>query len=273
MKRVALLLLLLPLFNAVYAQGSDSLRILWIGNSYTYMNDLPGMVSKICAEQGLKLSATRFTRSGERLSGHYGNQRLLDTLAHGGWDYVVIQEYSSLPAQSTREVVDSTYHYAHLLDSLAHAGSPGVHVIYYMTWGHKKRNTHNKSMIDPDYPFDENYEDFQSRLRLSYLEMTYENRGWCSPVGMAWQTIRETHPEIELYVKDDYHPSFSGTYLAAHCFVTLLLQRTYTSSLRFNLPLLHATILQKTAQKTVLDNKRLLGLQRGHIFNYKYNAR
>lgn len=252
-----------------WAQQNDSLKILWIGNSYTYGNDLPGMVTKIAAEQGLKLAPTRFLKGGEHLSGHYANPLLIDALNQGGWDYVVIQEYSSGPAQSTREVISDTYHYAHLLDSLAIAGSPNARVIFYMTWGHKKTNTHNKSMRDPAYPLDENYTDFQNHLRLSYLEMTYENHAWCAPVGMAWQTVRSEHPEIELYVKDDYHPSVSGTYLAAHCFISTILQRSYKSNLRFNLPPLHANILQETAQKTVFNNKRILGLMQPLIYKAK----
>ena len=154
------LLLVLPwLMGAAQGKGkdvrNDSLKILWIGNSYTIYNDLPSMVTRLGAEQGLKLSATRFLKGGEHLSGHYANPNLIKALKKGGWDYVVIQEYSTGPAQSTREVIDDTYHYAHLLDSLAVAGSPNCHVIFYMTWGHKKSNVHNKGQADPAYPLDE----------------------------------------------------------------------------------------------------------------------
>lgn len=267
--KTTLVILALMVATSLWAQQQDSLRILWIGNSYTYGNDLPGMVTKIAAEQGLKLAPTRFLKGGEHLSGHYANPLLIEALNQGGWDFVVIQEYSSGPAQSTREVISNTYHYAHLLDSLALAASPEAHVIFYMTWGHKNTNTHNKSMRDPSYPLDENYTDFQNHLRLSYLEMTYENNAWCAPVGMAWQTVRSTHPEIELYTKDNYHPSVSGTYLAAHCFVATILQRPYKSNLRFNLPRIHADILQETAQNTVLQNKRILGLTKPLIYKPK----
>lgn len=251
---------------SVWGSGKDSLRILWIGNSYTMYNDLPGMVSKIAAEQGVKLSPVRFLKGGEHLSGHYRNPLLIGALKKGGWDYVVIQEYSTGPAQSTREVISDTYHYAHLLDSLAKDGSPNVRVIFYMTWGHKYTNVHNSRMRDPAYPLDENYTDFQNHLRLSYLEMTYENSAWCAPVGMAWQTVRREHPEIELYAKDNYHPSLAGSYLAAHCFVATILQRKYKSATRLGLPSLRADILQQTALRTVLDNKRILGLTRPLIY-------
>ena len=264
MKRVlynlALLGVLLLCPMLAQANDNDSLKILWIGNSYTYYNNLPALVTKLAAEQGLKLSPTRFLKGGAHLSGHYKNQKLIEALEKGGWDYIVMQEHSSSPAQSTREVVADTYYYAHLLDSLAKKGSPKAQVIYYMTWGHKNGNMQNHKHPDPAYPLDETYEDFQSRLQTTYLEMTYENKAWCSPVGMAWRQVRHKHPGIELYTPDCSHPSFAGSYLAAHCFLATILQRPYSSAMYFELPEETARILQDAAQNAVFSNMRLLGI-------------
>lgn len=255
-----LLLACLPLF----AQGSenDSLKILWIGNSYTYYNNLPAMVTKLAAEQGVKLSPTRFLKGGAHLAGHYKNEKLIEALKKGGWDYIVMQEHSSAPAQSTRDVIAETYYYAHLLDSIAMKGSPKAHVIFYMTWGHKNGNMQNHKHPDPAYPLDETYEDFQTRLKTTYLELTYENHAWCSPVGMAWQQVRQKHPEIELYTKDCSHPSKEGSYLAAHCFLSTILQRPYNSHLYFDIPENQAQALQMAAQNAVFSNMRILGLSK-----------
>ena len=97
-----LLFLLLPL--AGQAKDADSLRVLWVGNSYTYYNDMPAIVQQIAATQKVKVSCTRFLKGGERFSGHLTNQKLLKALAAGGWDYVVLQEQSSAPAMPTRQV-------------------------------------------------------------------------------------------------------------------------------------------------------------------------
>lgn len=53
----ALLLLLLPL--GAQGRDADSLRVLWVGNSYTYYNDMPATVQRIAATQNVKLSCTR----------------------------------------------------------------------------------------------------------------------------------------------------------------------------------------------------------------------
>ena len=52
----------------------------------------------------------------------------------------------------------------------------------------------------------------------------------------------------------------------AHCFVATILQRKYKSATRLGLPSLRADILQRTALRTVLDNKRILGLTRPLIY-------
>ena len=102
-----LLFLLLPL--AGQAKDADSLRVLWVGNSYTYYNDMPAIVQQIAATQKVKVSCTRFLKGGERFSGHLTNQKLLKALAAGGWDYVVLQEQSSAPAMPTRQVAREVY--------------------------------------------------------------------------------------------------------------------------------------------------------------------
>ena len=81
-----LLLILLPL-GGMAQTPQDSLRVLWVGNSFSYCNDLPGMVQKIASTQKVKLSCTRFLKGGERFSGHLKNKKLLQAIADGGWDY------------------------------------------------------------------------------------------------------------------------------------------------------------------------------------------
>lgn len=172
-----LLFLLLPL--AGQAKDADSLRVLWVGNSYTYYNDMPAIVQQIAATQKVKVSCTRFLKGGERFSGHLTNQKLLKALAAGGWDYVVLQEQSSAPAMPTRQVAREVYPQARTLDSLVHAGSPDARVIFYMTWGHKNGNR----FPIPEYPPINRYETMQERLITSYLEMAYDNDAWCAPRG------------------------------------------------------------------------------------------
>lgn len=252
----ACLLLSAALPLAARAASPDSLRVLFIGNSYTYYNDMPSMVRRIASTQRMKLSCTSVVKGGQRLSGHLKNERLLQLLAEGGWDYVVLQEQSTAPVRPTEQVARETYPAARTLDSLARAGSPGARVIYYMTWGHKYGSvypTHGYRRI-------ESYEGMQERLITSYLEMTYANGGWCAPVGMAWRTVRRERPDCLLYCQDCFHPAAAGSYLAANVLFATIVQRPYQTDFTAGLPAELAEYLQRTAQRAVLENRALLNL-------------
>lgn len=87
MKRLLLtILLLLPLGVAAQnakqapAPKQDSLRLLFIGNSYTYYNDLPQMVYEIAKTQKKKLAVRSITKGGERLRGHLKNEKVRKAL-------------------------------------------------------------------------------------------------------------------------------------------------------------------------------------------------
>ena len=194
----------------LHQQAPDSVRILWIGNSFTFYNNVPQMVETMGKENGVNISTTRVLKGGEKFSGHLQNPELHKQLEKGGWDYVVLQEFSSTPAYSTKYVTENIFPYAAELDSLAKKYSPEVETVYYMTWGHKNGNTRQT-----DYPLDDTYESMQERIATTYTDMAYENGGLLAPVGLAWRNIRRNHPEIELYIEDNFHPSLAGSYLAA----------------------------------------------------------
>lgn len=252
----SLLLLLLPV--CAQARDIDSLRVLWVGNSYTYYNDMPDAVRQIAATQKVKLSCTRFLKGGERLSGHLKNKKLLAAIAAGGWDYVILQEQSSAPAMPTRQVAREVYPCARTLDSLVHAASPDARVVFYMTWGHKNGNRRPV----PEYPPINNYEEMQERLKTSYLEMTYDNDAWCAPVGMAWRRVRAERPDYVLYAQDCFHPSPLGSYLAANVIFTTLYGKPYQTGFTMGFPAEQAEYIQRVAQQTVLENTTLLNIKR-----------
>lgn len=254
-----LLLLLIPFCaHAQNAPKSDSLRLLWVGNSYTFYNDLPSTVQAIASSQDKKLSITCYLKGGERFSGHLKNQKLLDAIARGGWDYVVLQEFSSAPAMPTAEVARDVYPYARTLDSLVLAASPDAQVIFYMTWGHKYGNR----IPIPEYPIINTYETMQERLITSYLEMTYANDAWCAPVGMAWRRVRHERPDYVLYNQDRFHPAPLGSYIAANVIYSTIYGTPYQTSVTAGIPAEQAEYIQRVAQETVFNNEALLNIKR-----------
>ena len=258
MKRILILLfVLVPCLVMAQKPKQDSLRLLFIGNSYTYYNDLPQMVYEIAKSQKRKLSVKSVTKGGEKLSGHLTNQKLREMLTSEHWDYVVLQEQSSTPAKPTDVVIKESYPAAKSLDSLIHIGSPKAKTIFYMTWGHKYGTTH----AIENYPMAYTYEGMQERIKTTYLEMTYQNGGVCAPVGMAWQRVRRERADYRLYHQDMYHPSPLGSYLAANVIYATIFVQPYQSSFTAGFDEEKAEYIQQVAQQTVLENKSLLNIK------------
>lgn len=257
MRKLLLMIIACVIMQGVQAQQNDSIRVLWVGNSFTFFNELPDMFQNIASTQGMNVSNTRVLKGGESFSGHLKNKNLIEILKKGGFDYIILQEQSSMPANHTAIVEKEVYPYAKQLNDLALKGSPKAKVIFYMTWGHKYGNIR----ATESYPLDHTYEEMQERLKTSYLEMAYDNKAWCAPVGMAWKTIRSQRPYLQLYRQDGFHPSSLGTYLAANTIFATIVQRHFQSDDIEGLERETAEYIQQIAQETVLNNLNLLNIK------------
>lgn len=129
-------------------------------------------------------------------------------------------------------------------------------MIFYMTWGHKYGN--RKPVAE--YPLSNGYEGMQERLKTSYLEMpTTTAHVRSGGHGVARGAQRAS--DCILYRPDCYHPAVPGSYLAANVIFTTILQRPYQTAFTAELPAEQAEYLQRTAQRTVLDNLVLLNIR------------
>lgn len=253
--------LLFAIVGVVYAQqGNDSIKILYIGNSYTYYHDLPRMVQSIAANVAydfrMKISYRAYTPGGCTFKRHLEQIEELNAIKEGIWDFVVLQEQSVAPARPTDVVLKETYPYARQLDSLIHIYNPKAQVIFYMTWGHKD----GYQKIQKEYPIINSYEGMQNRLITSYLEMTYLNDAWCAPVGMVWKQVRAERPYCTLYWPDCSHPSVLGSYLAANTIFATIFQKHYQTTYTAGLDVELAEYIQQVVQKIIFENRKLLNL-------------
>ncbi len=128
------------LISCIIANGqSITKRVLFLGNSYTQVNNLPQMVADAAISAGDTLLFDSNTPGGYTLQGHSTNAISLAKIAAGNWDYVVLQEQSQLPSFPIDQVETEVFPYAHLLDSIINAENPCGETVFYMTWGRKKR--------------------------------------------------------------------------------------------------------------------------------------
>jgi hypothetical protein len=227
-------------------------KVLFIGNSYVYTNDLPGMLRTVAASMGDTLLTTSVSPGGFTLAGHWGNTASLAAISQTGWDFVIFQAQSQEPSFSPAQVQSQTLPFAKSLDSLSKATNPCAEVMYFMTWGRKYGDAANCV----NYPVICTYDGMQGRLRDSYVQMATDNKSSVCPVGQVWRSVRQQDSTIELYVSDQSHPSVNGTYVAACSFYISMLHRRLNSNsfVPTGVDASDASLIRNTAASIVLDS-------------------
>jgi hypothetical protein len=188
---------LILLLAAPAAAGDEPkpVRILFIGNSYTYVNDLPKMLAELAkAGKQAPIVSDRETPGGCTLEKHWKDEKAAKKIQAGPWDYVVLQEHSMRPLTDRRLMFD----YAVKLDGEIKKAK--AKTLLYQTWA--RQNTPEK----------------QPELSKAYLDLGKELNADVVPVGMAWERALKEGPKLTLHSQDGSHPSKAGTYLAACVF-------------------------------------------------------
>ncbi|MBI1316728.1 PKD domain-containing protein [bacterium] len=204
-----------PTFSCGQATVS---RVLFIGNSYTYVNDLPGMLTQLMTSAGDSLMTAQSVPGGYTFALHRNHATTLSLIQQGDWDYVVLQEQSQRPSFPLAQVQQDVYPYAFQLDSIVQFYNPCAETVFYQTWGRKNGDAGNCASWPPVCT----YAGMDSLLALRYRTMADSFSAVLSPVGAVWKHLRTHYPAMELYASDGSHPSLAGTYAAACSFYTVL---------------------------------------------------
>jgi len=218
-------------------------NILFIGNSYTYGNDLPGMVKNLASAAGKSASTTMVAPGGQTLSGHVSGGTL-NTIRGGDWDAVVIQD------QSQRPSFGASYVYANIVpdaDAIVDAireTNPCTMPVYYLTWGKRDGDSQNCGHHEVFCSF----EGIQDQLTQAYTTMAYVTQpASVAPAGEAWRNYGNRN---SLFAGDGSHASSSGTYLTA-CTMLETIWPDVSSVGNSYRPVGDASALQDLAHQTV----------------------
>lgn len=126
------LFLLLFCFLSISAE-SQTKRVLFIGNSYTLNNNLPDITADVAASAGDELIYGTAAFASYTLQLHSENSTTLSMIHQGGWDYVVLQEFSQNPSEPLAWVQTNVFPYVQYLDNEINTYNPGVETMFYMT--------------------------------------------------------------------------------------------------------------------------------------------
>jgi len=196
------------------ANGTPPLKVLWLGNSYTFYNDLPVMVAKLAAAQGKSVLYSNHTESSWSWKMHAESQLTMELIQSQAWDVVVLQEQSRKPAYPAQTVCeDSIRHLASLVVAIK-ANNPDTILQFYLTWG----RPFGSSEDCPTYPEFCDFPSMQAALTTSYRAFACQNpSARIAPVGESFATYWGKDNFLSLYKNNggDHHPSLAGSYLSA----------------------------------------------------------
>lgn len=173
------------------------MKVLFIGNSHTFVHYVPLRVTAYFEEQGEPLEAVMLTHPGEGLDWHLEQSQTYFNLLYGGYDAVVLQ-HSAHPFPGRESLLAAG-------ERLASLAPVGTQVFLYMTWSEK---------VNPEG---------QAAMSEAYEALAERVGAAVCPVGRIWKAVEKAHPEEELYFADGEHSSVLGASLAAAVIGRILL--------------------------------------------------
>ena len=167
-------------------------RVLFIGNSLTSFNDLPGTVAGLAGSAPTGITVESVAKPNFALIDHAaGKSNAVAMINEGDWDYVVLQQGPSALDLSRDTLLIATRQ----LDP--HIRAAGARSALLMVWPESSRFGVFDDVLD------------------SYRIAAEDVDGLFLPAGEAWRTAWAADPQLQLYGPDGYHPSELGTYVAA----------------------------------------------------------
>jgi hypothetical protein len=228
-------------------------KVLFLGNSYTFANDLPLLVAGLADSNGDSLIYDANTPGGYTLGwepiAHATNPESLGLISSGSWDYVVLQEQSQTPAiPALRD--SCMFPGANILNDSVKQANPCSHLLFYLTWGRRFGGT---QCFTPNYCSTDftDFDHMQDSLTVAYKMISDSLNATVAPVGEAWRYVL-SNTSMLLHSSDNSHPNLNGSYLAACVFYATIFKQP-SSGLPFTAGLDpdSALILQEAADSIV----------------------
>ena len=184
------------------SKPSDTTKILFIGNSYTYYNSSPELLKKLAQEKfpNKTIQVKLVSQGGMTLKRHWEAGEAQEAIKSNSWNYVILQEQSKL---GMPVIIDNAvyfgqtelfFEFAKKFDEEIKAS--GAKTVFFMTWSTKDR---------PEQ---------QEILTYAYSTIAKELNAIVAPIGLAWDKVRSSN-QFNLYAMDGSHPSQHGSYLVA----------------------------------------------------------
>lgn len=201
---------------AVWDTSAKTMKVLFIGNSFTFYSDIPSLFGKVAAGADKSVIVESVTQGSHTLekfadaSDEFGKKVDDKLKASDDYDAVVLQEHSTRPLTDYAKFLAG----AKALQTKINATQKNCQIYLYATWGYKDGADARKITIP----------EMEGQLRTAYANAAREMGVKVCNVGAAFTKVYNEHPELNLYFKaDNKHPSYTGAYLSACVHVATIL--------------------------------------------------
>jgi hypothetical protein len=176
-------------------------RVLFIGNSFTYIN---GGIDQQLHGMAPSCQTACIGVGGAALQQHWDGGNALQMIRTGKWDYVVLQEQSQTPVFAPAKFRESVRSFAEAIRS------SGAQTVLLMTWERPDSVPHGVTTTN---------------LAAVFKSTGSELGAKVAPAGLAFARSLQERPDLALY-RHDGHPTPAGTYLAACVLYATIFEHT-----------------------------------------------
>lgn len=180
-----------PTCNPTPPLRSGAKKILFVGNSLTYFNDLPSQVAAIGASMGNHIEQEVMAYPNYALEDHWNDGCLQDMISSGFYDFVVVQQGPSSQSDGAKSLLE----YGERIQQLCMQHD--AKLAFFMVW-----------------PARANYHTFNGVI-ANYTSAAHATGAILCPVGATWKRHIDDTGDWSYYGPDAYHPSAVGTGVAA----------------------------------------------------------
>lgn len=220
----------------------EEIKILFIGNSITYYNNMILIFEDIAEQKGYKVMVEQLVQGGVTLKYFEDNPATVPTINLEKWDYVVLQDgdYSVIFEDNFARLAGTV----NKLRNYILMNNNKTKILYQMLHPHKNGNTLRSEYYD--------YKRLHEKIREGTVLFAKQMELEVVPVGWAWKIFRDTNSAYDLYLSDNVHPSYYGSYLNACVFFNTVFKESciHQADSKY-LTKDIADSLQKTADKTL----------------------
>lgn len=217
--KIILLIFLICFSTTGYSHSNDeTLKALFIGNSFTGANYLPTVLQEIALANGKELSIKAEIKNGTSLFQHWDTGVAQQKITAEKWDYVILQDSSA----SAFEHPNKTIEYGKLFTKLVK--TQGAQPLLFNTWAYNGIPAwiENKQYEDIRVAFKKFVPNMYEKTNALYQQIADTSQSNIVPVAQVWRAMSEMNATVSLHAKDQSHPSPTGTYLTAVVFYKFL---------------------------------------------------